>query len=102
MLDRAFGAREVDQHFGIDQRSGNVGAHGHAAGDTEEGGCIVAAGRTGRHVGGAGQLAIARGADRLDQDVPHAAARAGDRHLVDRGRLGHVLVLQRCGGSSGG
>ncbi len=45
---RAFGAREVDQHLGVLQARAQVGHDRHAAGEAEEGGRIVADGRAAR------------------------------------------------------
>ena len=99
---RALGPGEVDQDLGIRERRARIGRNRHAAGVAQEGRRVVADGRAGRDVERAGQLAVAGRADGLDQHVAHAAARAGDGHLVHGLRgLGHRSP-QRGGGSSGG
>ena len=75
---RAFGAREVDQHVGAGQRRAQVGADGHAGAAAEEGAGVLAQRRAAGDVQRAGQRAVVAAQHGFDQHAAHAARGPGD------------------------
>ena len=116
VLQRAFGAREVDQHLRARQAGRHVSGDDHPAGVAQKRRGIAAHGRTGGDVECTGQHAVAGRAHGLDQHVAHAAGRAGHRDAMGKRRQGRLQrpgprgvgsgswgkQAQRAAGSSGG
>ena len=98
---RAFRAREVDQHAGVFQAFADVRVDQYAAGAAGKRAGVKANRRAGRHIERARQPAIRAGVHRFNQHMAHAATGPGDRDPV-RALVRHAAAAHCLGLSSGG
>ena len=86
VVQRAFGAREVDQHLAGGEHGVEVVGDGDAGGAAEEGAGVLAQQRAAGDVERAGERAVGGVEHRLDQHAAHAPGGAGDGDAQRRRR----------------